>query len=108
MPWSPATACPCGGRRIGGRCDRCERGKRANHKQTTTQRGYGHDWRKFRKSQISERPLCEDCLEQGIVTAAQEGHHLTKIKYEPAKRLDADNVRMLCSKCHQKYTSQGL
>ena len=62
-------------------------------------------WRKMRDTYIQAHPLCEDCLAQGKVTAAEDIHH----KQSPFKKgeinwsllLDSNNLKALCKKCHQ-------
>jgi 5-methylcytosine-specific restriction protein A len=56
---------------------------------------------------LSEYPLCEDCEGEGIVEPAIEVHHLVKIKYDPAKRLDETNVVGLCGPHHDARTARG-
>lgn len=78
-----------------------------HHRLSTTERGYGWDYQQWRDRIIRERPLCEDCLDQGRVTPAEELHHMVKIKDDPSRRLDEDNARMLCGPCHDKRTARG-
>lgn len=110
MPIAPPTCCTtpgCGGLRRQGVCDRCGPKKRKAHDRTTTERGYGADWQRFRKQRQAEQPLCADCLEQGIVSPAVEFHHRNKIKHRPDLRLDEANVVGLCGPCHDKRTARG-
>jgi 5-methylcytosine-specific restriction endonuclease McrA len=108
MPTSPAISCQCGGRRKNGVCDRCGPRKRTPHKLKTTERGYGHDWQKFVRQRKAEgHVLCEDCLENGLVRVATERHHMVKIKLDPSKRLDPENIRDLCDNCHDARTAKG-
>jgi 5-methylcytosine-specific restriction protein A len=113
MPSSPPVACPCGGKRINGVCDRgcnaTSKGtiRRNSHAKTTTERGYGWDWQKFQPRFLAENPLCQDCLDKGIVTAASEVHHVVKIKDRPDRKLDPDNCKALCKPCHLKRSAKG-
>lgn len=109
MPYATATCCPCGGRRINGKCDRCGPRKRRQHAKKTSARGYGWDWQKLvkRRKHDSDHVLCEDCQERGIVTVATERHHIVKIKHDPGKRLDDKNIRDLCGPCHKVRTAKG-
>ena len=86
------TFCQCGG--IKGSCD-CK-----PVKQTTKQRGYGHDWRKLSERIRKEKPLCEDCLEKGKTKPATEVHHIKPISQAPHLRLAYSNLKALCSDCH--------
>lgn len=62
------------------------------------------DWRKLRDNYIKQHPLCEDCLDKGKVTAAEDVHHLKSpfasgdINY--GLLLDGNNLRALCKECH--------
>ena len=72
---------------------------------SASRRGYGARWRKIRSIQLSEFPLCHDCIESGRVTAAKEVHHIV------AKRnggTDAPgNLMSLCKSCHSVRTNKG-
>jgi 5-methylcytosine-specific restriction endonuclease McrA len=96
MPWAPRPARP----------KQRPRDTR-KHDKKTSDRGYGWDWQKLVAMLKRERPLCEDCLENGMVSVSKEGHHITKIKHDVEKRLDPDNVRMLCEACHRIRTAKG-
>ena len=56
---------------------------------------------------IRDRPLCEDCLEQGLVRPTEELHHVVKIDDDRTKRLEETNVMALCAACHDKRTWRG-
>jgi 5-methylcytosine-specific restriction protein A len=91
VPWKPAS--------------RTHARPREPHTKSTTERGYGWDWRRFRINYLAEHPLCVDCLP--IVTPATELHHIEKIKDAPHKRLDWDNIIPLCDACHNRRTAKG-
>lgn len=65
-------------------------------------------WKKLRKAKLIQNPLCEKCLENGIITPAIDIHHI--VSFVPvADRLrrleiafDFDNLMSLCKECHQK------
>ena len=109
MSLSPPRACPCGGLIREGKCSRCGPKKRAPHKQTTTERGYGWDWQKLvaQRNRDPDHVLCQDCLEAGMVRAATERHHMVKIKHAPDLRLEPENIRDLCDECHDARTARG-
>ena len=66
------------------------------------------NWQKLRDAYFQEHPLCEKCLENGIVKETEEIHHITPI----AKGKDLaemkglaynpDNLMALCKECHDK------
>jgi 5-methylcytosine-specific restriction enzyme A len=96
--------CKCGkGIVSGGICPAC--GTNRNNKtrtKTTKQAGRGHDWRTLSERYRAHHPLCVDCLGDGVVTPAQEVHHIQPIEIAPELRLDWDNLVSLCKKCHRK------
>ena len=74
---------------------------------TTTQRGYGADWRKVRNMKLRQDPLCEDCHASRRVTEATEVHHIEAVKRRPDLRLALPNLVSLCTPCHQSRTGRG-
>ena len=62
------------------------------------------EWRKLRETYISQHPICEECLNNGKVTAATSVHH----KKSPFKNgegnkslfLDYNNLMSVCHECH--------
>ncbi|MBL8236464.1 MAG: HNH endonuclease [Bryobacterales bacterium] len=52
-------------------------------------------------------PLCADCLERGRYRAAEEVHHVVKVRDDPSRRLDWDALRALCKSCHSARTARG-
>jgi 5-methylcytosine-specific restriction protein A len=107
MPVAAPTHCPCGGQRIKGVCNRCNKGKRGDHTKSSHQRGYGWDWQQFRRVYLQQHPICEDCKAAGKATAAEELHHKVKIVDAPELRLEPSNVMALCGSCHDKRTARG-
>lgn len=108
MPTSPPSACPCGGIKRNGKCNKCGTYK-GKHNRTTTERGYGSDWQRLvaQRKADPDHVLCQDCLEQGLVRPATERHHMVKIKHAPELRLDPNNIRDLCGPCHDLRTARG-
>lgn len=96
--------CVCGGvvdEHASRSCSKCGRGKR-RPKQTTTQAGYGFDWQQLSERYRREHPLCVQCEKQGIVTAADEVHHIVPITEAPWLRLEVSNLMALCVQCHRQ------
>lgn len=58
-------------------------------------------WRKARAQQLKEQPLCEDCLEKGIVTPATIADHKVPRSMGGAD-FDKDNLRSSCKPCHDR------
>lgn len=82
---------------------------REHHSRSTTERGYGYDWQRFRLTILQERPLCEDQPDHHPeqIRPSVEVHHLVKIKHDPTLRLDPENVLALCPACHDRRTAKG-
>ena len=62
-------------------------------------------WRRFRESRISMAGgLCEECQRRGIVTPADDVHHIIELTpqnvNDPAISLSVENTLVLCEKCH--------
>lgn len=73
-------------------------------KGSSSQRGYGSDWRKLR-SMILERDnhLCQEHLKQGVIKA---GHHVDHIVPKAQKGTDEpSNLQTLCHSCHAHKTA---
>ena len=73
--------------------------------QTTTERGYGHAWRKIRK-RIAERDhhLCQPCQRAGRTTVFDEVDHIV-----PKARGGTDddaNLECICRRCHREKTAR--
>jgi 5-methylcytosine-specific restriction protein A len=121
MPWAPGTACVCGGVKRHGRCDRCDRGKRARDtRKSAAERGYDWMWQRFRLRYLSDHPLCVDCLNPdplstanafeppgSRVSAATDVHHIQKLRDRPELKYEESNLMALCSKCHDRRTAKG-
>ena len=59
-------------------------------------------WRQTRKHKITEQPLCERCLADGIVKAADIIHHKVEVSEDFSKRLDYENLESICHAHHNK------
>ena len=71
-------------------------------KQTSSQRGYGHKWRKRRQEFLS-RPcnvLCVFCASKGQITAATVVDHIKPHKGNQELFWDESNWQPLCASCH--------
>lgn len=90
----------CGrcGQVVNGKCSTCKVMKR----KTTKEKGYDSRWKSMSENVRKERPLCEDCLENGIVRPSAECHHVVPISVDRHRRLDPNNVVALCKECHHR------
>lgn len=113
MPTAPPIACPCGGRKVNGKCDRCNRGKQQSRREydqrrgSSTERGYDAAWQRFRKGYLMAHPLCVDCEAMGIVAAARDIHHIAKLRDNPEAKYDESNLMGLCKMHHDMRTAKG-
>lgn len=77
--------------------------RRANYHALLTSKGY----RRLRAAHLAAHPLCQRCLEQGIVTAAAEVHHISRVEGAGTpegmrtRAFDPDNLLSLCEECHK-------
>lgn len=117
MPAAPnrpcrAPGCPAlvSGRLKKGYCEahselRSNWAKRDDKAGSTTQRGYGHDWRKLRARILRrDRHLCQQCLREGRVTEATDVDHIVS---KAAGGTDAEaNLQSLCRDHHLAKTAR--
>lgn len=63
-------------------------------------------WKKLRALKLVNNPICEECLENGIVTPTDEIHHIISFMsgstYSAKLKLayDYNNLKALCKECH--------
>lgn len=109
MPRKPTRACRCQG------CTKlavensqyCEEHKKLEMQQYNRYRReyrsnerYGAKWRRIRKRYVKEHPLCEHCLEAGVIKPVQEVHHIVPLSLGGTN--DESNLVSLCRSCHMK------
>ena len=74
---------------------------------SSSQRGYGAQWRKARTMFLAEHPLCVDPYgdhaRQGQVVPATDVDHILPRRQGGSN--DASNLQALCHVCHSKKTS---
>lgn len=60
-------------------------------------------WRQLRALKFANADgLCERCKKKGIVRRGKEVHHIVPIEKDWEKRLDMDNLELLCTDCHNQ------
>ena len=67
-------------------------------------RRYDHKWRKIRNRYIAAHPLCEHCQAAGLVTPAQEVHHILPLDHGGTH--EESNLQALCKPCHSRQTAR--
>ena len=90
--------CKCGAI-VKDRCLRCYPSQQ--HKKTTKERGYDSRWHRLSVHKRTIDPLCENCLNEGRVTPADEVHHIVPIAVAPELRLKIGNLMSVCRSCHE-------
>ncbi|WP_062105876.1 HNH endonuclease [Gluconobacter albidus] len=69
---------------------------------------YDHRWRKVSEAIRHATPYCEDCMDEGTVTTAEDMRldvdHIIPIEVDPSKKYDADNLRVRCIRHHSIKT----
>lgn len=67
------------------------------------ERGYGHVWKRVRDAHLRRQPLCQYCLLEGVVKAAEMVDHIVEIK-DGGARFKTSNLQSLCNSCHRRKT----
>ena len=61
------------------------------------------EWRALRTQvMISNSFLCVSCKSKGLIVSATQVHHIVPIDKDMSKALDYDNLKPLCSNCHNE------
>lgn len=87
--------CPCGKLYSGDRCYKCKPKKKSKVQ-------YPSGWKRLSETYRAENPLCEDCLEEDLLTPSEEVHHLISIQDRPDLIMNRSNLRALCKDCHRR------
>lgn len=60
-----------------------------------------NEWQNLRNRKFLDADgMCELCYKNGIKKCGKEVHHIIPIEEDWNKRLDYDNLILLCSDCH--------
>ncbi|MBO1529638.1 HNH endonuclease [Psychrobacter sp. F1192] len=113
MPSTPCRSYRCPNlvtkRSMKGYCDdhadqRSNWTRRPQRKGSTTERGYGHAWRKLR-TQVLQRDghLCVACERTGRYVPATDVDHI--VNKASGGTDDLSNLQSLCRKCHRSKTA---
>lgn len=61
------------------------------------------DWKNIREQVLCDHEfLCQDCKKNGKIKMGNQVHHIEPIQDNWNKRLDYDNLIVLCAECHNK------
>lgn len=55
---------------------------------------------------IRDNGLCQQCLKEKRITVGTIADHIIPIELDWAKRLDEDNIQLLCQPCHNTKTAE--
>ena len=61
-------------------------------------------WQRLRSATLRERPLCQACLEVGLIEPATTVDHVKAIKAGGDPYPPLAELRSLCESCHNKKT----
>jgi 5-methylcytosine-specific restriction protein A len=85
---------------------RLHRPRAPRNRGTTTERGYGSVWQRFRKAWFAQEPrLCAECARRGRIVPATVADHVRPHKGDPALFWDRENLQGLCASCHSVKTA---
>lgn len=60
-------------------------------------------WKKLRKMAMAEHGgLCQLCLADGVVRAAEVVHHLDELRKQASLGASLDRLQPLCRECHER------
>lgn len=90
-------------------CDECKAKKSKEYDRqrgTSTERGYGYRWRRYRERFLKENPLCAECLKSNQLTSATVVDHIVPHKGNMVLFWDPKNHQSLCKHCHDVKTAK--
>lgn len=69
-------------------------------------------WKKLREAKLMSNPLCQICLQRGIIKSSEDIHHADSfMNYTGNMRLqkayDFDNLISVCKSCHSFLHNEG-
>ncbi|WP_432702679.1 HNH endonuclease [Lysinibacillus sphaericus] len=112
-PLRPCNKPGCGQLTRDGYCDQHKTTKAENnsyydkyHRSDRSKQFYhSAAWKRARDLiRIRDNGLCIECLNQKRITVGTIVDHIIPIKQNWNKRLDEDNLQLLCQSCHNKKT----
>lgn len=68
------------------------------------ERGYNSRWRKARATYLKRHPLCRQCEDEGLITAATVVDHIVPHRGDQGLFWDTDNWQPLCKRHHDTKT----
>ena len=68
-------------------------------------RRYGRVWKRIRDKYVLSHPICERCLEKGVLVPTEEVHH--KLPLSQGGTHDKNNLIALCKECHARIHAEN-
>lgn len=92
--------CRCGAV-VSSRCYKCN--------PSVTNRSFyaSNRWRKLSEAKRAHDVLCEQCLDKGKTTAADEVHHIQSVIEAPHLKWEWSNLMSVCIACHRELDAGG-
>lgn len=72
---------------------------------SSTARGYGYRWQRYRERFLKEHPLCIACEREGKIRLANEVDHIKPHRGNAGLFWDSRNHQSLCKPCHSRKTA---
>jgi 5-methylcytosine-specific restriction enzyme A len=76
------------------------------NRESSTKRGYGSRWQKYRKIFLGSNPICTSCKADGVLKGAEVVDHIKPHKGNYELFWDMSNWQSLCVQCHNRKSSQ--
>lgn len=67
---------------------------------------YDWTWRNLSKYMLHKHVFCVMCKANGIYKKATLTDHIIPVRVDDTKRLDEDNLQVLCDECHRIKTNE--
>jgi 5-methylcytosine-specific restriction endonuclease McrA len=106
MPATITRLCPCGGKYVCGKCERC--GPKRDERRSSSERGYGSRWDAAKEAYLRKHPQCVCCLAQGVVNGERgrtglRVDHIVPARMAPHLFWRRDNWNVICLDCDLRY-----
>lgn len=66
----------------------------------------GKKWRQMSYNYRLNHPICENCIENGIIVKSDMVDHVEEIRDNWERRYDETNLKALCWSCHNSKTNR--
>lgn len=81
--------------------------KRERFRGSRQSRGYDREWELLRDAYFkAKKGICEECARRGYLEMGNVVDHIEPVKDAPDKRLDWDNLQVLCTPHHAGFKAR--